>query len=43
MLPDTVHFILMLLLCGTLVRIAEYLLAANASDNRFYKFLVFAY
>jgi hypothetical protein len=43
MLPDTVHFLLMLLLCGTLLRIAEYLMADRAPDNRLYKFLVFSY
>jgi hypothetical protein len=42
-LPDVFHFIVVLLLAGTLIRICEYLLAANGSNNPVYKFLVFAY
>lgn len=43
MLPDIGHFMIVLLLAGALLRVAEYLLAANFPDNPLYKFLVFAY
>jgi hypothetical protein len=42
-LPDVIHFIVVLLLAGTLIRIAEYLMASRGSDSPIYKFLVFAY
>ena len=43
MLPDMLHFAIMLLLVGCLLRIAEYLLASRSPDNRLYKFLAFSY
>lgn len=43
MAPDLIHAALVILLVGTLIRIAEYLMAEKYPDSIFYKYLVFAY
>ena len=43
MAPDLIHTAIVILIVGTLIRIAEYLLAQNHPDSLFYKYLVFAY
>lgn len=43
MAPDLIHAAIVILIVGTLIRIAEYLMAANYSNSLLYKYLVFAY
>ncbi len=43
MLPDVLHFALMLLLVGGLLRVAMYELSQKLPNNPVYKYMAFAY